>query len=259
MRESASSLSWRPINLDHSGQWLPFPRNRVDTSVFEDMCIEAVIRIDNREKHVQDMLDSKAIIHPSIECRKWTDGRLTFMAMALLRRGKMIPGDPLSEIHPLFMEAVDFTSQLDYRTLNLTENSERNKLLEIVHQQSITISELKEAVSHQQKELSRARRNFRKLKAIAKNYSEKLSENMIVDIDGSYNIIDYNKSIQEISESTDDSLREPLREEIKEVNEIITQVFQLAEGIPAEEIEENIERMVKETVNVFRDILDLAV
>ena len=55
------------------------------------------------------------------------------------------------------------------------------------------------------------------------------------------------------------SHEEPLREEIKEVNEIITQVFQLAEGIPAEEIEENIERMVKETVNVFRDILDLAV
>ena len=53
MRESASSLSWRPINLDHSGQWLPFPRNRVDTSVFEDMCIEAVIRIDNRKKPVQ--------------------------------------------------------------------------------------------------------------------------------------------------------------------------------------------------------------
>ena len=55
------------------------------------------------------------------------------------------------------------------------------------------------------------------------------------------------------------SNEEPPREEIKEVNEIITQVFQLAEGIPAEEIEENIERMVKETVNVFRDILDLAV
>ena len=108
MDEAASTLSWRPINLDHNHEsWLPYPRNRVDFATSNELSVEATMRIDNKEAYVQKMLDEGKIKHPSIEGRPSPAGGYHFMGMALLTIGESIPGDPLTEIIPLaFNESV---------------------------------------------------------------------------------------------------------------------------------------------------------
>lgn len=108
LEKAANTLSWRPINLNHNHQeWLPYPRNRVDYATSSDLSVEATMRIDNKEAHIQKMLDEKKIVHPSIEGRPDPEGGYHFTGMALLTVGEQIPGDPLTEILPLaFNESV---------------------------------------------------------------------------------------------------------------------------------------------------------
>ena len=111
-----SSMNWRPVNIDHDhNQWLPYPRTRVDFSAMNEFTLEATLRVDNKDRHFQQRLDHDPAIpeedwinHPSIEGRPHPiEGRYHFTAMAFLRKGYELPGEPLSEIVPLvFNESV---------------------------------------------------------------------------------------------------------------------------------------------------------
>lgn len=104
MQHAAETLSWRPINLNHDhSKWLSFPRTRVDFGKANDLCVEATIRVDNHDRDLQDKLDSGDIIHPSIEARGNLQGGYTFTGLALLEKGEKLPGDPLTEILPIFI------------------------------------------------------------------------------------------------------------------------------------------------------------
>jgi hypothetical protein len=107
LESGAVSMNYRPINLNHDhGKWLPFPRTRIEWAKFEDNSLEGVCRVDNRDKWLQDKLDNHEILHPSIEGRQIPPdlgGGFHFTALALLEKGKMIPGDPLTGIQPLML------------------------------------------------------------------------------------------------------------------------------------------------------------
>lgn len=101
------SMNYRPVNMNHDhSKWLPFPRTRIDWAKFEDNTVEGTLRVDNRDKWLQNKLDNGEILHPSIEGRPIPPeigGGFHFTALALLEKGKMIPGDPLSSIQPLIL------------------------------------------------------------------------------------------------------------------------------------------------------------
>lgn len=112
MMQAARSLSWRPLNINHSRIPLPFPENRVHFATFEDNAVECIVRIDNSQRDIQRKLDMGEILHPSIEgfplegygAQTWEgfDPEMyTFVALALLERGVELPGDPLTTINPL--------------------------------------------------------------------------------------------------------------------------------------------------------------
>lgn len=107
MKQATPSLAYRPVNINHNhALWLPFPRNRVDFVKADDFSVEATLRIDNKEKEIQDMIDKGEILHPSIEGRPDAEGMGTgyhFTGLALLKRGAELPGDPLTEIKPLML------------------------------------------------------------------------------------------------------------------------------------------------------------
>jgi hypothetical protein len=108
MAGAAATLSWRPVNLNHDHEkWLPYPRTRVDFSSANELSVEATLRVDNRDKWLQDKLDKDEIIHPSIEGRPSPTGGYHFTGLALLEKGVELPGDPLTEILPLaFNESI---------------------------------------------------------------------------------------------------------------------------------------------------------
>ena len=108
MQSAAPTLSWRPVNLNHDHEkWLPYPRTRVDFSNANELSVEATLRVDNRDKWLQDKLDKNEIIHPSIEGRPSPTGGYHFTGLALLEKGVELAGDPLTEILPLaFNESI---------------------------------------------------------------------------------------------------------------------------------------------------------
>jgi hypothetical protein len=107
MQQAASSLTYRPVNLNHDhNTWLPFPRTRIDFTKAEDMSVEGTLRVDNQDKWLQDRIDRGDIAQVSIEGRPEPEGMnqgYHFTGLALLERGVELPGDPLTEIQPLFL------------------------------------------------------------------------------------------------------------------------------------------------------------
>jgi cation transport regulator ChaB len=106
MMKAAESLSWRPVNINHNHtQWVDFPRTRVDFSKANanEYSVECTLRVDNKDKALQNKLDNGLILHPSIEARGNLEGGYNFTALALLEKGVELPGDPLTEIVPLFL------------------------------------------------------------------------------------------------------------------------------------------------------------
>lgn len=115
LERSARTLTWRPLNLNHNPlEILPFPDNRVDWAEFEDKAVEAIIRIHNNQKTIQDKLDNGEIVNPSIEGEprgghRTPDGNkvpkwYNFTALALLEKDKTLPGVPSTYgFEPLFL------------------------------------------------------------------------------------------------------------------------------------------------------------
>jgi len=107
LKPATISMHYRPINLNHNhSKWLPFPRTRIDWAKFEENAVEGILRVDHRDKWLQKKLDTHEILHPSIEGRPIPPdlgGGFHFTALALLEKGVMIPGDPLTSIQPLML------------------------------------------------------------------------------------------------------------------------------------------------------------
>ena len=117
LKNAAISMNYMPVNMNHNhAAWLSYPRTRMDWSKFEDMELEGLLRVDNQDVQLQKMLDhdpsipeSEWINHPSIEARHIPEsmgGGYHFTALALLQKGVAIPGDPLTEIMPVFAESL---------------------------------------------------------------------------------------------------------------------------------------------------------
>ena len=120
MQSAAKSMNYRPININHdTNRWMTYPRTRLDYAKAEDFAVEGILRVDNADKKLQMQLDhdpsipeAEWISHPSIEGRPDLGGMekgYHFTALALLEKGSQLPGDPLSEIMPLFAESMDST------------------------------------------------------------------------------------------------------------------------------------------------------
>lgn len=117
MAKAAISMNFMPVNLNHNhNTWFRYPHTRLDWAKFEDMAVEGILRVDNREQMLQKMLDHDPSIpeklwinHPSIEARPippHMGGGYHFTGIALLQKGYSLPGDPCTDIQPLFMESV---------------------------------------------------------------------------------------------------------------------------------------------------------
>jgi hypothetical protein len=134
MQNAASSLSWRPVNINHDhNRWLPYPRTRVDFSNANELSIEATLRVDNQDAWLQKLLDSGDILHPSIEGRPNIIGGYHFTGMALLERGVALPGDPLTEILPLaFNESVSHINEFLFVLKPQTEADKQRQYVEDV-------------------------------------------------------------------------------------------------------------------------------
>lgn len=117
MAKAAISMNFMPVNLNHNHHtWFSYPRTRLDWAKFEDMAVEGILRVDNRDRRLQQMLDHDSAIpekewvnHPSIEARPippHMGGGYHFTGIAMLQKGYALPGDPCSEIQPLFTESI---------------------------------------------------------------------------------------------------------------------------------------------------------
>jgi len=138
IERSARTLTWRPLNLNHDPrQMLPFPKNRVDWAEYEDKAVEAIIRIDNEEKEIQDKLDNGEIVNPSIEGEprggyRTEDGRkvpkwYNFTALALLQKDVTLPGVPTTiGFEPLFLNESLGRSLVE--SLSLEREKEKNTM-----------------------------------------------------------------------------------------------------------------------------------
>jgi hypothetical protein len=108
LENATPSMNYRPVNINHDhNQWLPYPRTRIDFAKADDFSVECTLRVDNRDRKLQEMLENGEIKHPSIEGRPDPWGGYHFTGLALLTAGQELPGDPLTEILPLvFNESV---------------------------------------------------------------------------------------------------------------------------------------------------------
>jgi len=107
MQKAAPTMNYRPVNINHDHtNWLPYPRTRMDFAVADELAVEGTLRVDNRDKWLQDRLDAGDFQQPSIEGRpipKELGGGYHFTGLALLEKGVQLPGDPLTYIEPLFL------------------------------------------------------------------------------------------------------------------------------------------------------------
>jgi hypothetical protein len=108
LENATPSMNYRPVNINHDhNQWMPYPRTRIDFAKADDFSVECTLRVDNRDRKLQEMLERGEIKHPSIEGRPDPWGGYHFTGLALLTAGQELPGDPLTEILPLvFNESV---------------------------------------------------------------------------------------------------------------------------------------------------------
>ena len=68
LEKSARTMAGRVININHDhSRTLPYPDNKVVWAEYEDKAVEAVIKIHNNQKDIQDKLDKGDIVNPSIE------------------------------------------------------------------------------------------------------------------------------------------------------------------------------------------------
>jgi len=105
LEKAARTLTGVPLNINHDhNRRLPHPESRVEWAEFEDNAVEAIIKIHNSQKRVQDALENGDILNPSIEGdprsgHRTSDGRFVpvwyeFTELALLeewrktKRGK---------------------------------------------------------------------------------------------------------------------------------------------------------------------------
>ncbi len=111
MKYASKSMNYRPLNYNHDhSQWLSFPRTRADFAKADDLAVETILRIDNADLRLQKQMDhdpsipeNEWINHVSIEGRPEPWGGYHFTGLALLQKGYQLPGDPLTQIEPLFM------------------------------------------------------------------------------------------------------------------------------------------------------------
>jgi len=104
LMSSARSLADKPLGLNHQRQ-LPFPRNKVVDSEFEDMKAEAIIRVVDEE--VNRLYDAGKIRNVSIEAkyrsrdaeetRVLVPRGIVFTRLDLLTED-VAPGDPFTSI-----------------------------------------------------------------------------------------------------------------------------------------------------------------
>ncbi|HUW44760.1 MAG TPA: hypothetical protein VMW50_03100 [Dehalococcoidia bacterium] len=138
IERSARTLTWRPLNLNHDPrQMLPFPQNRVDWAEYEDLAVEAIIRIDNEQADIQDKLDNGDIVNPSIEGEprggyRTEDGRnvpkwYNFTCLALLEKNASLPGVPTTiGFEPLFLNEALGHSLVE--SLSMEQEKEKNTM-----------------------------------------------------------------------------------------------------------------------------------
>ena len=145
-KQAAGTLTWRPLNLNHDhSKFLPFPDNRVDYARFEDNRVETIIRIDNKQRNVQRMIENGEILHPSIEANPRgltvtdvkTPSKWNYTALALLERGVTLPGDPLTYLEPLPLNESMGRSLVE----SLSVEKEENRMSTEEYENGITLSE----------------------------------------------------------------------------------------------------------------------
>ena len=114
MTSAGESMNYRPVNINHDhGRWVPYPRTRLDYAKAEDYQVEGILRVANEDAWLQKAIEhdpstpkKKWISHPSIEGRENLDGRgYHFTGIAMLEMGYSLPGDPLSDVKPMMLEA----------------------------------------------------------------------------------------------------------------------------------------------------------
>jgi len=115
LEKSARTMAGAVININHDhSRTLPHPDNKVVWAEYEDKAVEAVIKIHNNQKDIQDKLDNGEIVNPSIEgdpLGGYTTPEGTkvpvwynFTALALLEKDKTLPGVPSTYgFEPLFL------------------------------------------------------------------------------------------------------------------------------------------------------------
>jgi len=134
-------------------QMLPFPDNRVDWAEFEDKAVEAIIRVHNNQKDIQDKLDNGEIVNPSIEGEprggyRSPDGNkvpkwYNFTALALLEKDKTLPGVPSTYgFEPLFLNESLGRSLVE--SLSMETEKTKEKTMTTPEQVDLEKPELKE-------------------------------------------------------------------------------------------------------------------
>jgi hypothetical protein len=117
---AGSNLGWRALDVDHSDDMvLPFPENRLESGqIGTNNVIEAVIRVSDSAvapdtgESVQELIEKGEIVHPSIMaypiCGTHKENGVNVPTcgyeierVALLRKSRELPGDPLSRVFPL--------------------------------------------------------------------------------------------------------------------------------------------------------------
>jgi len=174
MDRATVSMNYRPVNLNHNhATWFNYPATRVDYSQMDEFSVELTLRVDNKEKRLQQMLDHDLAIpekewinHPSIEARGLPGGGYSFTGLALLQKGYALPGDPTTEIVPLFNESVK-NSLVDSMKLTCSISGETilckaptiENLMEALREKDETIKQLR----HQSSRIVKATRSMKRI------------------------------------------------------------------------------------------------
>ena len=107
LERAARTLTGALLNINHDhNRRLPHPDSQVEWAEFEDNAVEAIIKIHNSQKWVQDALENGDILNPSIEGtprggNRTPDGRFVpvwyeLTELALLEKDYTLPGDPVT-------------------------------------------------------------------------------------------------------------------------------------------------------------------
>lgn len=163
MTAASKSMNFRPLNYEHNHEsWLPYPRTRVDFAKADDFSVECTLRVDNKDSLLQKQLDHDSSVPEkewinsvSIESRDEPGGGYHFTALAMIRSGYDLPGDPLTEVVPLVFHESMGKSLLEGNDGKLIEETPVNEVknmndIELKEELADTKTRLTEAVRMQQ-------------------------------------------------------------------------------------------------------------